>query len=195
VSERSQLLPDGLHDHEAGDVALADQHGHGLGLVELGHDGLELLDIRHLDVVDAQDDVALADPGARGSAFHAFDPDAVLDLELALLHLGQIRYGDADTADGRRLGVVTLGGLAGDDALGLELGDDDAEIAAAAAPINLKRRLGSRLDAADDSRQLNRRLHRAAVDLGDHVAGLDARLLGRAAGLDRLHERTHRLAE
>ena len=51
------------------------------------------------------------------------------------------------------------------------------------------------LDHRDDPRQLARRAHVAAVGLDDDVAGLDARLVGRAALLHRIDERAARLRQ
>ena len=111
---------------------------------------------------------------------------AALQLQLSLLRVGQVGNGNADAADHRALGVVRLGGLAlRRRASGSYSATTTLDRACCRAGHG-ERRLRAGLGAADHAGQVDRGLHRAAVDLRDDVARLDAGLLGRPARLDRL---------
>ena len=98
-------------------------------------------------------------------ALGALDPNPVLQLQVALLGVGQVGERQAEASDlRRRLGALPLGRFLGRDLFRLELGNDDRQVAVAAAPIDLQVCFAARLDAADDPRQIDVALDAAGMD-------------------------------
>src|SRR5262249_57903002 len=75
------------------------------------------------------------------------------------------------------------------------LAELDAEVARLVVAPDLEVDAGAGADARDLHRQLGRVLERLAVELQDHIARLDAGLLGRAALLDARYQRAFKLRQ
>src|SRR5215217_3046463 len=180
VTWRSARLRHGDGDEAGAFLALDAQQHRGLpGLVRRLEPGLDVGRLRHRLAADLEDDVALLDAlldrrpirvdGGDGDAFalarrgklEAELRQAVIAARRRRLRLLLARLGGERDRRGALLAVAKIGDLG----------------------------LGAGLQRADLAGELARVGDRLAVDRGDHVAGLEARLLGRRAVLRARDER------
>ena len=133
-----------------------------------------LLDTVHRLAVDGQQHVARLHAGPLRRAAHALDQQAVVQPGLRQLGAGQRPHREAErgTFGRRRDRQAVLVGRT----------ERHAHLARGLVAPHVEQQLVARLGQADAAGQVARHTHRLLVDAGDHVTGLQARLLGRAAG-------------
>ena len=86
------------NDYEIDCIAASHERCHRLRLVEFRHESLELLRARDLVVLEREKHVRFADAGTGRRTLDAFDSNAILDLQLALLRLGVVCQGQGMAA-------------------------------------------------------------------------------------------------
>src|ERR1043165_7255858 len=144
----------------------------------------------HRGAVYRGDDVAGPDAGASRGAAHLLDDEPPVDARFLALIGGKRPHGEAELAAALGRARLGLGGL-----LLLHGADRDADLARLARAQDVHLRLRAGLDLRDERRELARLVDRLAVEADDDVAGLEAGLLRRAAGLDLGDERAARSVE
>ena len=143
--------------------------------------------------VDAEDDVARLDQASRGSRDRV-DHQRAGGLGLLLLLRAQ-RVHCQSQALGLAIGR-TLGRF-GDNLVRLivDLGDLHVEVLGFFLAPYRQAHIGARMHVGDQQRQLPVMINVLPVDAEDHIAGLDAALFRRSAGLHRNHQRAARAAQ
>src|ERR1044071_5355255 len=180
---RTRIFFDRLADldrHE--DALLAALHEERHAAFRFRRRRAQLRDALDALAVHRDDDVAALDARACRGARGVLDHQVVI-----VLTQGEAELAGVVAAPRSRLGARPL--------LGLELGPGHRDRALRAVAPDVEVRLRSRLHRRDERRQLGRAVDRLAIDREEHVARLDARLVGRAAGLHRGDQRAPGLFE
>jgi hypothetical protein len=113
-----------------------------------------------------------------------------------LLRISQVAHSQPDgLGSGRGLGLDLFLGRLGDGLVGLQFANHHAQLFGAPAAEHGEHALAAWLGVAHHARQVGGLLNRLAVEFGDDVARLYARLVSRRAALDAAHQCALRLAQ
>src|SRR5687768_6570864 len=188
-TKSAELFVADFHRYVDRRLATAHEKRDGLALLLLADQAIEVLEALDGLAADADDDVAGPERRTRGVG--VLDDEAVVDAERAALRRRNLAHHEAEAV---RLHRLVPAGLRRS-CVGQELGRGELDVLGLAVAPDLERRAGSGLGRRDEARQLVGIVDRLTVEREHDVAGLEARLVGRAARVDARDQGTARRLE